>query len=452
MKILCLASIMMMLLSLTEAGLPAIRNSIRQEQPRDQDCTIKYEDEWKTTCERVFEKVCNQEPRESCTTETKTECWVENEEKCVTEPTLECETVYEKACQTEWVEECINENEEVCEELNECIEPEGPREVITDHHSYSAPPRSANPPRSSVPVAQDHSSLPILSAHFESKSERVQNLFQKVSDGFHSKRSVAEALELLDDAEKKEMADALDVPVSKLSELSEEIADSENDHHTEEGNSRQKRGLLGLHLLKKHLVGKALAPFVVPPVVAGVIGGSIVKAAAGKTIATAAAAGAVGAKIGTAIGIKKSNSVPRTVVTSAPKTVVKSAPKTVVHSAPKTVVHSSTKTLVSSAPRSIDVVEKCRNVNKCYQRPVTKCQETPVEACWDEPRESCTRGSSQRCFNEPKEVCRNYPEENCVRSVEETCWDEPREQCTEEKIQVPKKWCHIEVPITGNDW
>ena len=81
MKILCLASIMMMLLVLTEGGLPAIRNSIRQEQPREQDCTIKYEDEWKTTCERVFEKVCNQEPRESCTTETKTECWVENEEK-----------------------------------------------------------------------------------------------------------------------------------------------------------------------------------------------------------------------------------------------------------------------------------------------------------------------------------------------------------------------------------
>ena len=39
-----------------------------------------------------------------------------------------------------------------------------------------------------------------------------------------------------------------------------------------------------------------------------------------------------------------------------------------------------------------------------------------------------------------------------LQSVEETCWDEPREQCTEEKIQVPKKWCHIEVPITGNDW
>jgi len=464
MKILCLASIMMMLLSLTECGLPAIRNSIRQEQPREQDCTIKYEDEWKTTCERVFEKVCNQEPRESCTTETKTECWVENEEKCVTEPTLECETVYEKACHTEWVEECINENEEVCEELNECIEPEGPREVITDHHSYSAPPRSATPPRSSVPVAQDHSSLPSLSAHFESKSERVQNLFQKVSDGFHSKRSVAEALELLDDAEKKEMADALDVPVSKLSELSEEIADSENDHHTEEGNSRQKRGLLGLHFLKKHLIGKALVGkaligtgtalaatgVVAPPIAASLIGAGATAAGTaliGKKLALAAGAGAATVAAGTAsAGTLAAGTASAGAIAAGTAARSKSS-----RSSPRTVVHSSTKSHVSSGPRSIDVVEKCRNVNKCYQRPVTKCQETPVEACWDEPRESCTRGSSQRCFNEPKEVCRNYPEENCVRSVEETCWDEPREQCTEQRVKVARKWCHVEEPITGNE-
>merc|ERR1712227_287121 len=282
-------------------------------------------------------------------------------------------------CKTEWVEECINENEEVCEELNECIEPQGPREVITEHHSYTAPARSstpdegfhyitsATPQRSSVSVAQDISTLPRISDLVESKSQRLQNLFQQVSQGFQSKRSVAEALELLDDAEKQEMADALDVPVSKLSELSEEIADSEKDHHTEEGSSRQKRGLLGLHFLKKHLLGKAL------------VGKKLALAAgaAGATIATGtatdtASAGtiATGALAGTVAGIN-------------------SAPRTFIHSAPKTVVHSSPRTSVHSVPRTVDVVEKCRNVNKCYQRPVTKCQETPVESYWDEPRESC---------------------------------------------------------------
>merc|ERR1712200_156682 len=116
--------------------------------------------------------------------------------------------------------------EEICEELNECIEDQEDREVISEpHHSYS---KGHHHTTSTTPAP-----------------EPAQ---------LQSKRSVAEALELLDDAEKKEMADTLDVDVSKLSELSEEIADSENDHHTEEGNSRQKRGLLGLHLLKKHLV------------------------------------------------------------------------------------------------------------------------------------------------------------------------------------------------------
>ena len=89
MKVLCLASLslMMLLPVLVEGGLPAvqgaIRNLFRQEQPRESEkhCEIKYEDEWKTTCSTVFEKVCNQEPRESCTTEIKNECWVENEEK-----------------------------------------------------------------------------------------------------------------------------------------------------------------------------------------------------------------------------------------------------------------------------------------------------------------------------------------------------------------------------------
>merc|ERR1712142_668218 len=268
---------------------------------------------------------------------------------------------YEKECKTEWVEECINENEEVCEELNECIEPQGPREVITEHHPYTAPARSstpeegfhyitsATPQRSSVSVAQDISTLPRISDLVESKSQRLQNLFQQVSQGFQSKRSVAEALELLDDAEKQEMADALDVPVSKLSELSEEIADSEKDHHTEEGNSRQKRGLLGLHFLKKHLVGKVLAPVAVPPVAAAA--GNAARHIIGKKVAAKAI-------IGTAAAAKVQT------INSLPKTIVNTVP-------------STPRSVVSSAPRTVDVVEKCRNVNKCYQRPVTKCQETP---------------------------------------------------------------------------
>merc|ERR1711868_181632 len=220
------------------------------------------------------------------------------------------------------------------------------------------------------------------------------------------KRSVAEALELLDDAEKQEMADALDVPVSKLSELSEEIADSEKDHHTEEGSSRQKRGLLGLHFLKKHLVGKVLAPVVVPPVAAGIAAGNAARHIIGKKVAAKAIIG-TGVGLGAAAKVQTINSLPKTIVNTVPST-----PRSVVSSAPKTVVHSSPKSSVHSVPRTVDVVEKCRNVNKCYQRPVTKCQETPVESCWDEPRE----------------------------------------QCTEERIQVPKKWCHVEVPITANDW
>merc|ERR1712227_722739 len=296
-------------------------------------------------------------------------------------------------CKTEWVEECINENEEVCEELNECIEPQGPCEVITEHHSYTAPARSstpeegfhyitsATPQRSSVSVAQDISTLPRISDLVESKSQRLQNLFQQVSQGFQSKRSIAEALELLDDAEKQEMAEVLDVPVSKLSELSEEIADSEKDHHTEEGSSRQKRGLLGLHFLKKHLVGKVLAPVVVPPVAAGIAAGNAARHIIGKKVAAKAIIG-TGVGLGAAAKVQTINSLPKTIVNTVPST-----------------------------PRTVDVVEKCRNANKCYQRPVTKCQETPVESCWDEPRE----------------------------------------QCTEQRVKVARKWCRVEEPITGNE-
>merc|ERR1712142_319124 len=343
---------------------------------------------------------------------------------------------YEKECKTEWVEECINENEEVCEELNECIEPQGPREVITEHHSYTAPARSstpdegfhyitsATPQRSSVSVAQDISTLPRISDLVESKSQRLQNLFQQVSQGFQSKRSVAEALELLDDAEKQEMADALDVPVSKLSELSEELADSEKDHHTEEGSSRQKRGLLGLHFLKKHLLGKALVGkaligtgtalaatgVIAPPLAASIIGAGATAAGTaliGKKIALAAGAGAASIAAGTAATAATGTASAGTIATGALAGTVagiNSAPRTFIHSAPKTVVHSSPRTSVHSVPRSVDVVEKCRNVNKCYQRPVTKCQETPVESCWDEPRE----------------------------------------QCTEQRVKVARKWCHVE--------
>merc|ERR1711868_152740 len=251
-----------------------------------------------------------------------------------------------------------------------------------------------------VSVAQDISTLPRISDLVESKSQRLQNLFQQVSQGFQSKRSVAEALGLLDDAEKQEMADALDVPVSKLSELSEEIADSEKDHHTEEGNSRQKRGLLGLHFLKKHLLGKAL-------VGKALIGTGTALAATG-VIAPPLAASIIGAgatAAGTALIGKK-------LALAATVAGINSAPRTFIHSAPKTVVHSSPRTSVHSVPRTVDVVEKCRNVNKCYQRPVTKCQETPVESCWDEPRG----------------------------------------QCTEQRVKVARKWCHVEVPITANDW
>merc|ERR1712050_326862 len=45
--------------------------------------------------------------------------------------------------------------------------------------------------------------------------------------------------------------------------------------------------------------------------------------------------------------------------------------------------------------------KKCKNVKKCWWKPVKKCRET----------------------------------------FHESCWDEPREHCTEKKIKVAKKWC-----------
>merc|ERR1712043_58835 len=85
--------------------------------------------------------------------------------------------------------------------------------------------------------------------------------------------------------------------------------------------------------------------------------------------------------------------------------------------------------------------KKCKNVKKCWWKPVKKCQETPVDNCWDEPRESCVDVPNKRCWSEPKELCKKYPEEKCWETYHESCWDEPREHCTEKKIKVAKKWC-----------
>ena len=65
MKALSLASLVITTLALTEAGLPSsqgkgvIRNVFRNKKPRvqEENCEIKVEDEWKTVCSIVTEKV-----------------------------------------------------------------------------------------------------------------------------------------------------------------------------------------------------------------------------------------------------------------------------------------------------------------------------------------------------------------------------------------------------------
>merc|ERR1719222_1478704 len=54
-------------------------------------------------------------------------------------------------------------------------------------------------------------------------------------------------------------------------------------------------------------------------------------------------------------------------------------------------------------------VEKCHNVEKCWQEPQEKCEQIPQERCWQEPRSKCWQEPHKKCTQVPKEV----PKEHC---------------------------------------
>merc|ERR1712066_832114 len=224
-----------------------------------------------------------------------------------------------------------------------------------------------------------------------SKAQNLQELRNLLT-----KRSVEEEdLELLENIDERDLAEALDIPVSELVKLSHDV--EENNKENSEtgvatvGESRKKRSLhlLNLHLLGKHFLAKNL-------IGKAIFGG---KAAAATGAAKAGAAKAGAAKV----------TVARNVADVARSNTVRhvGVPTAVRHVTTDTVRH------VTTEPRNVvRALESCRNVNKCFTRPVKKCQETPVESCWEEPRE----------------------------------------HCPEQRIKVAKKWCHVEEPIQEGEW
>merc|ERR1711874_592678 len=236
------------------------------------------------------------------------------------------------------------------------------------------------------PEEHHYSPKPSSHGHHESPEPTVQA-------GGQVKRSADEEHyedddDSLTEIDEKTLTESLEnIPASELLKISQEIESQENPETgvatLGDESSRKKRSihLLNLHLLGKHLLGK------------GLLGGKL---------------------FGKKAGAKK---------------VAKAT----------TVKHSSSSHSSHSSHTSHH--KKCKNVKKCWWKPVKKCQETPVDSCWDEPHETCHQVPNERCWSEPKELCKKYPEEKCWETFHESCWDEPREHCTEKKIKVAKKWC-----------
>merc|ERR1711874_536716 len=316
----------------------------------------------------------------------KPHCTTTYEKVCKQEPKKECCTEHEEKCETEWVSECKTEYHKQCqtEWVEECWEED---EEICEWLQDSHEPQEHH--YSHEPKEPHYSSKPSSHGNHESATSTAQagNPTKRSAD-HHHEHDDDDALEELDE---KTLTEALEnIPASELLKLSQEIErDTEAGVATlGDGSSRQKRSihLLNLHLLGKHLLGKGLL------------------ARAGK--------GLLGKALGTKVGGKK------------------------VQAKASTVKHTSSH---SSSHKSHH--KKCKNVKKCWWKPVKKCQESPVDSCWDEPRESCVDVPNKRCWSEPKELCKKYPEEKCWETYHESCWDEPREHCTEKKIKVAKKWC-----------
>merc|ERR1712168_1663540 len=262
------------------------------------------------------------------------------EEKCETEWVKDCNTEYLKKCHTEWVEECWEEDEEICEWLQDCHEPQEHHYSSSSHSNHGS---SSHGP--SEPAAGSQAGV------------AVQNNVGT------TKRSVEEYegdLDMLEDIDEKILTEALEnIPASELLKLSQEMAEfskeSSDTGVATIGESREKRSLhlFNLHLLGKHLAGKAVGGHFFGKAAKTILGttaagkGIAGKTAAGKAIAGTTAAGKAFA--GKAIGGK----------TVAGKAFGGISSSKFSQSSP-----SSSHSSHSSHHK------KCKNVKKCWWKPV----------------------------------------------------------------------------------
>jgi len=86
-------------------------------------------------------------------------------------------------------------------------------------------------------------------------------------------------------------------------------------------------------------------------------------------------------------------------------------------------------------------VEKCHNVEKCWQEPKEKCQEEPHQRCHQEPQERCEQIPQERCWQEPRSKCWQEPHKKCTQVPKEVCKEVPKEHCEYLPKLVAKKKC-----------
>merc|ERR1740128_1469137 len=86
-------------------------------------------------------------------------------------------------------------------------------------------------------------------------------------------------------------------------------------------------------------------------------------------------------------------------------------------------------------------VEKCHDVEQCWQEPQENCHQVPHQHCRHEPTERCWDEPSRVCHQEPREACRMVPAQQCHQVAHEVCREEPREHCDYLTKLVPMKKC-----------
>jgi len=86
-------------------------------------------------------------------------------------------------------------------------------------------------------------------------------------------------------------------------------------------------------------------------------------------------------------------------------------------------------------------VERCHNVQECWQKPEERCWEEPTQTCHQEPRENCVQVPSQRCWQEPQTKCWQEPHKRCTQVLNEVCKEVPKEHCEYLPKLVAKKKC-----------